>query len=105
MCQGERERNINMILSIFVNLQTGSLEGQNYRKTGKLLSLSEQQMIDCSSSFANEGCNGGLINRAFEYVQKYGSELEKVYPYEAKVKFYIYRMRRHNLFDMMLTVL
>nr|XP_023915479.1 cysteine protease RD19A-like isoform X1 [Quercus suber]XP_023915480.1 cysteine protease RD19A-like isoform X2 [Quercus suber]POF06724.1 cysteine protease rd19a [Quercus suber] len=68
---------------------TGALEGANYLATGKLVSLSEQQLVDCDhecdpeeAGACDSGCNGGLMNSAFEYTLKAGGLMkEKDYPY------------------------
>jgi C1A family cysteine protease len=62
---------------------TGALEGLHFINNGTLLSFSEQQLVDCSSSYGNDGCNGGLMDDAFKYVEAKGVELESTYPYTA----------------------
>jgi len=57
------------------------MEGAHFVATKKLVSLSEQQLVDCSS--ANYGCNGGSMDLAFQYAETNPLETEAEYPYVA----------------------
>jgi len=59
---------------------TGAMEGSHFIKTGELLSLSEQQLIDCDRQ-NDQGCRGGEMNNAFFYSKTYPLETESDYPY------------------------
>lgn len=63
----------------------GALEGQLKKKTGELLNLSPQNLVDCVSE--NDGCGGGYMTNAFQYVQKNrGIDSEDAYPYVGQVR-------------------
>lgn len=48
---------------------------------GEAKSFSEQQLVDCSSSYGNNGCQGGLMDNAFKFVRDHGIVTESEYPY------------------------
>jgi len=63
---------------------TGSVEGANFIKTGNLVSLSEQDLVDCDYGLLkNMGCNGGLMDKAFSFIESSGICTEADYPYMA----------------------
>ncbi|CAI9087294.1 OLC1v1021331C1 [Oldenlandia corymbosa var. corymbosa] len=59
-----------------------AMEGINQLKTGKLISLSEQELVDCDVQGEDQGCSGGLMDNAFDFILKNkGLNTESNYPY------------------------
>ncbi|KAL6125807.1 hypothetical protein ACLB2K_073861 [Fragaria x ananassa] len=62
----------------------GAMEGITQLTTGKLISLSEQELVDCDVNGVDQGCSGGLMDDAFQFViQNHGINTEANYPYTA----------------------
>lgn len=64
---------------------TGSTESAWSISKNESVSLSEQQLVDCSNAEGNQGCNGGLMDYGFQYIiNNHGLTTEDNYPYTAK---------------------
>jgi len=63
---------------------TGSVEGCHFLTSKNLVGLSEQNLVDCSTAQGNQGCNGGLMTAAMDYIiANNGIDSESSYPYTA----------------------
>lgn len=61
---------------------TGALEGAHFVQTKNLVSLSEQQLVDCARTEDMQGCDGGDMYAAFEWAEANPLETEATYPYK-----------------------
>ena len=75
-------KNQGMCGSCWAFSSTGSMEGINFINSGKLISLSEEQLVNCDKT--DHGCGGGLMDNAFKYVINNGGiDTEADFPYHA----------------------
>jgi hypothetical protein len=60
-----------------------ALESLRFQAYKVIADFSEQQLVDCSGSYGNGGCNGGWMNNAFNYTKVMGITNESLYAYTA----------------------
>jgi C1A family cysteine protease len=77
-------KNQGMCGSCWAFSTTGSMESFLAITTKTLPNLSEQELVDCSRSYGNYGCNGGLMTGAYNYIKDHKLATEKDYPYKAR---------------------
>ena len=63
---------------------TGALESAYAIFKNKNIQASEQELVDCSGSYGNYGCNGGLMSTSFEYIKDHKISTEEDYTYTAR---------------------
>ena len=64
--------------SSWAHAAVAAIEGAHFIATNEHIHLSSQQFVDCDKS--NQGCKGGLADKAFEYALKHSIMSEKDYP-------------------------
>jgi len=78
----QRVKNQGSCGSCWAFSAVAALEGLSKIKGSQLPDFSEQELVDCSRSYGNMGCNGGLMDYAFKYVRDKGISTQSAYPYK-----------------------
>ncbi|KAF2070844.1 hypothetical protein CYY_007830, partial [Polysphondylium violaceum] len=81
-----RVKNQGSCGSCYTFSAVGALESHYFRKTSKMLDLSEQQLVDCTGNYGNGGCSGGWMHNCYKYIQENGGiNQQHIYPYQGTV--------------------
>ncbi|VBB35465.1 unnamed protein product, partial [Acanthocheilonema viteae] len=67
--------------SCYAFATAAALESYHKMKSRKLINLSPQNIVDCTTGYGNYGCDGGFMPLTFKYAMKYGIAKESNYPY------------------------
>jgi len=80
----QRVKNQGQCGSCWAFSTVASCESWDAINDGTLGDFSEQQLVDCSGSYGNNGCSGGLMDNGFKYFRDNGICTESSYPYTAQ---------------------
>ena len=76
-----RVRNQGACGSCYAFSAVATLERQLFSRVGLYIDLSQQQIVDCSATRGNHGCDGGSLGAAYDYVRDFGIQRASSYPY------------------------
>jgi KDEL-tailed cysteine endopeptidase len=75
--------NLSLVGCCWAFSAVAATEGIHKLNAGKLISLSEQELVDCDTKGVDQGCEGGLMDDAFKFIiQNHGLSTEAKYPYQ-----------------------
>ena len=83
--------NIYIFSSCWAFAAVSALESAIFLKTGESMSLSEQQLVDCTyRSVGHDGCQGGWMGDAYNYlIPSIGSDTSTAYPVRKQLGHYL----------------